>query len=232
MKIYIWLLALLMIPASSGFAQNVNPARMYEEQRGTQTPVEGVWHVYDRQGKLLREENYHNYRLDGEMKIFYPSGALKEFLYYSDGLREGNDKAYYENGGLEFEVNYKDNDLDGDSVHYYDTGEVKNKEHFVKGKLEGRKQILYKNGNLKQSSYYVNGLLDGALTSYAENGQVTLEEHYLKGHLISHNEYGEKSAYVAKNNSATNASAPAPNNAPAPADRPSKLGGSTYDNPS
>src|ERR1700690_1250980 len=120
MKIFFGLLALLMITATLSFAQSINPARMYEQARGTESPVEGVWHVYDRQGRLLREENYHNYRLDGEMKIFYPSGALKELLHYSDGLREGDDRSYFESGGLENEDTYEDNDLEGPSVHFYD----------------------------------------------------------------------------------------------------------------
>jgi hypothetical protein len=72
MRIYFGLLAFVMIAAPVCFAQSVNPARMYEQSRGTQSPVEGVWHVYDRNGNLLREENYENYRLDGEMRIFYP----------------------------------------------------------------------------------------------------------------------------------------------------------------
>src|SRR5476651_1746391 len=113
MKIYLGLLTFVMIAAPLSFAQSVNPARMYEQSRGTQSPVEGVWHVYDRLGHLLREENYNNYRLDGEMKIFYPSGALKELLHYSDGLRVGDDKNYFENGGLESEDAYEDNDLQG-----------------------------------------------------------------------------------------------------------------------
>src|SRR5580704_16694106 len=121
MRIYLGLLVVLIITAPLSFAQSVNPARLYEQSRGTQSPVEGVWHVYDRQGRLLREENYHNYRLDGALKIFYPSGALKELLYYSDGLREGDDKTYYESGGLESESTYEDNDLEGPSVNYYDT---------------------------------------------------------------------------------------------------------------
>src|SRR5277367_3054090 len=116
MKIFLGLLTLLMIAAPLSFAQ-VNPSRLYEQQRGTQSPVEGVWHVYDRQGNLLREENYENYRLDGEMRIYYPSGALKELLHYSDGLREGDDKAYFESGGLEHEDAYADNDLEGASAH-------------------------------------------------------------------------------------------------------------------
>src|SRR5476649_2048477 len=110
MKICLGLLTLLMIASPLTFAQSVNPARLYEQSRGTQSPVEGVWHVYDRSGRLLREENYHNYRLDGEMRIYYPSGALKEFLHYSDGLRVGDDNAYFESGGLEHEDSYDNND--------------------------------------------------------------------------------------------------------------------------
>jgi antitoxin component YwqK of YwqJK toxin-antitoxin module len=90
-----------MIAAPLSFAQSVNPAQLYEQQRGTQPPVQGVWHVYDRDGHLLREENYANYRLNGEMKIYYPSGAIKELLNYSDGERQGDDKNYYESGSLQ-----------------------------------------------------------------------------------------------------------------------------------
>ena len=71
----------------------------------------------------------------------------------------------------------------------------------------------------------------GAVATYAEDGQVIVEEHYTHGNLISHNEYGDKSAYEAKNNTAGNAAAPTPNNAPAPGDMPTKLGDSSYDNP-
>ena len=223
MKIYLGLLIALTMALPVAFAQNVNPARIYEQQRGTQPPVEGVWHVYDRNGKLLREENYHNYRLDGQMKIFYPSGALKELLHYSDGLREGPDKIYYESGGLESQAVYVNNDFDGARVHYYDTGEVKSREHYSRGKLDGEKTVLFKSGILKQSMYYINGLLDGAVATYTEDGQIVLEEHYVHGNLVGHNEYGNKSTYVAKNDSASNASPPTPNNAPAPADMPTKL---------
>ncbi|MDE2009446.1 MAG: toxin-antitoxin system YwqK family antitoxin [Candidatus Omnitrophica bacterium] len=234
MKITIGLLALFMAASPWCFAQSViNPARLYEQARGTQSPVDGVWHVYDRNGHLLREENYQNYRLNGPMKIFYPSGALKELLYYSDGLRQGDDKAYYENGGLEFEDNYDDNDLNGPSVHYYDTGEVKSREHYTDGKLDGERTVLYKDGMVKQSMYYIAGRLDGAVDTYAEDGKILVEELYIKGNLVAHHDYGPKAA-AAKNGIEANAAPPTPNNAPAPADMPTKLGNtsnSSYANP-
>ena len=116
-----------------------------------------------------------------------------------------------------------DNDFEGPTVHLYDTGEVKSREHYHSGKLAGEKTVLFKSGILKQSMYYVNGLLDGAVTTYAEDGQIVVDEHYIHGVLIGHTEYGDKSTFVAKNNTASNAAAPTPNNAPAPADMPTKL---------
>jgi antitoxin component YwqK of YwqJK toxin-antitoxin module len=222
MKIYLGLLTLLMI-ASPSFAQNVNPARIYEQNRGTQPPVQGVWHVYDRNGNLLREENYENYRLDGEMKIYYPSGALKELLHFSDGLRQGDDKAYFENGGMEHEYNYEDNDLEGEGVHYYDSGEIKSREHYMNGKLEGAKSVFYKNEILKQSMNFQNGLLEGAVITYAEDGSIVAEEHYAHGNLISHKEYGDKSTFVDKSDTGKNTIPPAPDTEPAAPDEPTKL---------
>src|ERR1700689_2120710 len=101
MKIYVSLLLLLMAAASLSLAQNINPARLLEKAKGHKASFEGGVPFVDRNGNLLREENYHNYRLDGEMKIFYPAGALKELLHYIDGLRDGDDKAYFESGGLQ-----------------------------------------------------------------------------------------------------------------------------------
>jgi antitoxin component YwqK of YwqJK toxin-antitoxin module len=108
-------------------------------------------------------------------------------------------------------------------VHYYDTGEVKSREHYSNGKLDGEKNIFYKSGILRQSMYYVSGTLDGAVSTYAEDGQIIVDEHYIHGSLVSHNEYGDKSTYVSKNDTAGNSAAPTPNNAPAPADMPTKL---------
>jgi antitoxin component YwqK of YwqJK toxin-antitoxin module len=89
--------------------------------------------------------------------------------------------------------------------------------------LDGPVTVLYKNGIVKQNLYYINGLLDGVVSTYAPDGKITTEEHYIHGNLTSHNEFGDKASYVAKNNTASNSAAPAPNNAPAPADAPTKL---------
>jgi hypothetical protein len=41
--------------------------------------------------------------------------------------------------------------------------------------------------------------------------------------LVSRHVYGDKAVFESKNSSASNAAAPTPNNAPAPADMPTKI---------
>ncbi len=50
------LAVLLLLIAAPVWAIS-NPARQAAQQRGTESPADGVWYVYDRNGALLREEN-------------------------------------------------------------------------------------------------------------------------------------------------------------------------------
>ena len=166
-----------------------NPARQYEQQRGTEAPADGIWRVYDRNNMLLREENYRVYRLHGDYKVFYPSGALKESMIYNDGYRDGPYKTYYESGKLQSETTYVHNNFQGLRRYYYDNGELESEFYYKDGNLNGEKKIYYKNGQLKQVLFYKDGMLNGMALTYAENGQVMLEEQYRSGSLISRNEY-------------------------------------------
>lgn len=166
-----------------------NPARQYEMQRGTESPADGIWHVYDRNGNLVREEHYKNYRLDGEIKSFYPSGALKEKMYYEDGYKEGPVTTYFENGAIQMEATYKRNNFDGSSRRYYPSGEVESEVTYETGKLIGEKRIYHKSGALKQVLVYKDGVLHGIALTYSEDGQVIREEDYRNGLLGSRKEY-------------------------------------------
>ena len=50
---------------------------------------------------------------EGLIRQYYPSGKLKEEIYYRQGKPEGISKQYYENGQLKTEANYKKGLLDG-----------------------------------------------------------------------------------------------------------------------
>ncbi len=160
----------------------------------TVKPADGLWRTYDRKGNLDREENYRNRLLYGDIKSFYPSGALRAVTQYVDDKRQGLEKTYYENGGLASESGYVDNDLEGLSHHYYDTGELEREAYYKKGSFNGETKVYYKSGAIKQQLQYKEGVLDGTSLTFNENGQVVVEETYRKGTLSERKDYSKDSS--------------------------------------
>jgi hypothetical protein len=201
----------LLTASSTVFAQAVNPARTYEQQRNSQPPADGSWHVYDRNGNLQKEENYKNYRLNGQVKTFSPTGGTKSITFYVDGNREGVERVYYDNGALQFENNYKNNDLNGISKEYYLTGELKRSANYVTGQLNDVTKLYYENGALKQQWNYDHGIIHGTQLSYGEDGQVKSEDDYQNGVLVAHKDYTQEISAMTSP-SKPNKGAPAPGN--------------------
>jgi antitoxin component YwqK of YwqJK toxin-antitoxin module len=177
----------------SSYAQS-NPAREAAQKRGTQTPADGVWYVYDKNGNLQKEEHYRTYRLDGDVKTFYPSGAIKAHTPYVDGQRHGFEKTYYEKGGLQSENTYVKNNLEGASRQYYDNGALKREANYRDGQLDEIVKDYYQDGTLKQIWNYTKGVVNGAQLKYAENGQVQEESNYVNGVLVASKDYTKESA--------------------------------------
>ncbi len=183
------MLVVLMLVSSLVFAQAVNPAREYERRRNSEAPADGVWYVYDREGNLSKEEHYKTYRLDGEVKSFYKSGAIKAITPYVDGFREGLERTYFEKGGLMGENTYSRNNLNGTSHQYYDDGSLQQESNYLNGQLNGVTKIYYRNGNLKQVWNYKLGVINGTVLNYGEDGQIKSEDIYSKGEIASHKDY-------------------------------------------
>ncbi len=61
--------------------------------------------------EYLDDGGYAKYTLvdgviEGEVKVFYESGVLKEVFFLKNEERDGSDKSYYEDGNIELECNY------------------------------------------------------------------------------------------------------------------------------
>lgn len=218
---------MIALAASTAFAQAVNPARTYEQQRNSQSPADGVWHVFDKNGNLLKEENYKNYRLHGDIKTFTAEGSLKSVIPYNDGSRHGLGKTYYPSGALQGEYNYSDNNLNGISKEYYETGELKRAADYKDGQLNGTTKIYYTNGALKQQWTYKKGIVHGVETLYDEGGHVTQENNFQNGVLVASKNYskgegvmtaGVKPVMVNPDAPATPAAAVAETKTPPPTD--------------
>jgi hypothetical protein len=184
--------AILLGTISLASAQAVNPARTYEQQRNSQPPADGVWHVYDRSGNLEKEEHYKTYRLDGNVTKFAPSGSVQSVTPYVDGSRQGLEKVYYDTGALKAENTYMNNDLNGTSREYFQSGELKRSANFSSGQLNGVTRLYFETGALKQQWNYSHGIVNGTVLTYGEDGQVKAEDNYQNGMLMAHKDYSKE----------------------------------------
>jgi antitoxin component YwqK of YwqJK toxin-antitoxin module len=183
------IVVLLLSISSLALAQGVNPARTAAQQRGTQPPVDGKWNVYDRDGNLVKEETYQSYRLHGDVKTFFLTGAVKAVTPYIDGSRQGLERTYYSSGSLESENWYVNNNLQGTIRDFYETGELKRVAEYTNGQLDGLTKLYYENGSLKQIWNYNQGIMHGSELIYNEDGQIQTENNYQNGMLVAHKDY-------------------------------------------
>ena len=88
----------------------------------------GKWTYYHEDGKsIMVEEYYVNNMLNGEYKIFYPTGKLTKLAHYKDGQLHGNSKKYSQEGVLIEDLNYENGVLNGPAAFYELNGNIKQK---------------------------------------------------------------------------------------------------------
>ncbi len=81
-------------------------------------PFSGICVTKNAQGFVTQETNYYNGQLEGETKIFYPNGKIKEVTEYAVNMKHGKYILYNENEKPIIEGIYKNNQKDGKWKYY------------------------------------------------------------------------------------------------------------------
>ena len=76
---------------------NLKVLGAHEVKTGSKT---GMWHLYGKNGNLLKVIAYENDKLNGESKTYYDSGKLKKVENYKNGKLDGETKLFLNNGKL------------------------------------------------------------------------------------------------------------------------------------
>ena len=141
---------------------------------------EGEWQRYDVTGKIRYETtNYTADSLNGEGKLYYPSGKVQDIRHYKNGRFMGDYKEYYESGTLKSEGSYADNKMTGNWKRYYQNGQLAEVVLFKDGNEDGAFKEFYSNGKPKTEGFYKynfdleEAVTDGALTKYDSLGNAT-----------------------------------------------------------
>ena len=143
----------------------------------------GVFKMYNSEGKVKEEKSYKEGKLHGAHRTYYTTGKLEREVNYSDGKQDGKELAYDFDGTLR-----KD--------HTYKAGKQVGKQFtFLKGTYELHETVYYNEDGLKDGDYsslfifgqphvlghYKNGQKNGRWIEIAESGDTLVIETYANG---------------------------------------------------
>lgn len=75
--------------------------------------IEGVMKDYYPSGALKGEKHFKDNKQVGKTVIYYESGIIKEVQYYENGLRNGGDTIFFESGNIQYVSEFKDEKKNG-----------------------------------------------------------------------------------------------------------------------
>ena len=162
------------------------------------TVKNGLYKIYHKNDSLWQIGSFRSGALTGKWLDYFPSGLIKQKLYFEKGELEDTSYSYYESGGR-YQVNvYKKDLLNGECRTYYENGFLKSENFYLNNQKSGPQKSYYKNGNIKEFYNAVSGqkLGDNIVYYKSTPRKVQKECSYnrfgLNGKMIGYYESGKK----------------------------------------
>ncbi|RUS45894.1 MORN repeat-containing protein [Cohnella sp. AR92] len=131
-------------------------------------------------GDVLFEGSLVDGQYDGQGKLYWENGNLKEQGTYAGGLiTEGS--RYNEEGQLIYTGAFADNVYEGQGRLYYPNGNVSYQGEFKAGTPNGTGSRYSESGVLLYEGGFANGVYNGEGTEYAEDGTMIYQGGFLAG---------------------------------------------------
>ncbi|MBU1996070.1 MAG: toxin-antitoxin system YwqK family antitoxin, partial [Candidatus Omnitrophica bacterium] len=158
--------------------------KVYKEENYENGKINDLAKVYDAYGNILEESNYVNGRKEGVTRLYYEDGTIKNEINFKYGIETGLCKAYYKDGSLMTEENFEDNES---TLKIFDkNGTMIGSFYTEDGKLfhengkifNGRQTVKYSNGNKFLEEEFNDGILNGSSTAFYETGNIKIAGNY------------------------------------------------------
>lgn len=137
----------------------------------------------EKNGIVLKEENYLDGKLEGEVRTYFTAKGIrivKSVYHYKDGVFNGTCSDFNDMGNLVAFATYKKGIKDGVSRWYFSNGNLALEQHYVNGLLEGMQTMYYENGNVQSVGNYKDNMKTGNWTEYYEHGSVSASGEYVE----------------------------------------------------
>lgn len=140
---------------------------------------------YEHTPELLESTTvYRNGLKNGEYRLYYTNGQLRESGTFVDGKLDGVYEEFWGNGQLSGKAIYSQGVIINDEK-YHESGELKKKTNFKNGLKSGEVKIYYSNGNVGIEEFYKNDELEGIRRTYTRNGIIESKIQYRGGKKIT-----------------------------------------------
>ncbi len=172
--------------------QEVDVTSIQNENGETITVPHGVELNVDERGKLEKVAQYAWGELDGEMKLFFPTGQVKAHSHFKRGKREGSSVLYFLDGSKAEEFQYADDKIIGEYVRYYPREEGGGRFMAIPyndGMPHGNAMEWYPSGSIRRVTHYEAGVLNSdekspAVVIRAEDYTLSEIQDYRQGELV------------------------------------------------
>lgn len=108
----------------------------------------------------------------GTSVVNYLNGKKAEIINYTNGIREGVYKKWFEDGLLSFEAYYVNGKLDGVSKSWWFNGNLRSESHYIDGVANGIQKQWYVTGEKFKQMTIVNGKEEGMQKAWRRNGKI------------------------------------------------------------
>ncbi len=97
------------------------------------------------------------------VKKYFPNGQLMEIRYFSNGMKNGRQTAFWENGNKRFDFIAKNDAYEGALREWDIHGHLFHLAHFVDGQEEGEQKMWYEDGKIRANYVVKKGRRYGLL---------------------------------------------------------------------
>ncbi|BDD00956.1 toxin-antitoxin system YwqK family antitoxin [Persicobacter psychrovividus] len=126
-------------------------------------PFSGSVYDLSMEADTVFKGEYQEGRPHGLVQKWYESGERQECRYFSDGLKDGPQVAFWKNGNKCFEYTAEREIYQGKLQEWNVDGQLIHLAHYKDGQEEGEQKLWYDNGKIRANYVIINGRRYGLL---------------------------------------------------------------------
>lgn len=155
------------VTAPSADKPGYSDGQLIEEGRYTNSKRIGLWKRYWPNGKVMSEITYQMGRPRGAYKTYYPNGRTEEQGNWDLDRNTGRFQRYHPNGQLAQDFVFtSDGVRDGEQKYYHENGQLAVQVTVEQGKEDGTLKRYTPDGQLQQVAEFNDGVINAANSRY------------------------------------------------------------------